>query len=203
MLEQLFNLVKEHSQDAVVNNPEVPNEHNDAVMATATHSIASVMQNTLAGGGLESVMNIFKGGAGGSGGGLMSNPIVQMMAGTLVKKLIGNFGMNSSSASNVASSLIPNVLSSLVNKTNDPNNSSFDLGGILSSLTGGGQQQAGGGGLNIGNLISQFTGGGGQQQAGGGGLQDIISQIGGGAANQMQQQQSGGGLFDMIKSFIK
>lgn len=199
MLEQLFNLVKEHSQDAVVNNPEVPNEHNEAVMATATHSIASVMQNTLAGGGLESVMNIFKGGAG-SGGGLMSNPIVQMMAGTLVKKLIGNFGMNSSSASNVASSLIPNVLSSLVNKTNDPNNSSFDLGGIISSLTGGGQ--AGGGGLNIGNLISQFTGGG-QQQAGGGGLQDIISQIGGGAANQIQQQQSGGGLFDMIKSFIK
>lgn len=200
MLEQLFNLVKEHAQDPVVNNPEVPNEHNEAVMATATHSIASVMQNTLAGGGLESVMNIFKGGAGGSGGGLMSNPIVQMMAGTLVKKLIGNFGMNSSSASSVASSLIPNVLSSLVNKTNDPNNSSFDLGGIISSLTGGGQ--SGGGGLNIGNLISQFTGGG-QQQAGGGGLQDIISQIGGGAANQIQQQQSGGGLFDMIKSFIK
>ncbi len=201
MLEQLFNLVKEHSQDAVVNNPEVPNEHNEAVMATATHSIASVMQNTLAGGGLESVMNIFKGAGGGSGGGLMSNPIVQMMAGTLVKKLIGNFGMNSSSASNVASSLIPNVLSSLVNKTNDPNNSSFDLGGIISSLTGGGQA-GGGGGLNIGNLISQFTGGG-QQQAGGGGLQDIISQIGGGAANQIQQQQGGGGLFDMIKSFIK
>jgi hypothetical protein len=31
MLENLFNLIKEHSADAVINNPAIPNEKNDAV----------------------------------------------------------------------------------------------------------------------------------------------------------------------------
>jgi hypothetical protein len=204
MLEQLFNLVKEHAGDSVVNNPDVPNEHNEAVMATATSSITNVLQNALAGGGLESVMQLLSGkGAQGSNG-IMSNPLVQMMAGGLIKKLVGNFGLNGNQASNVASGIIPNVLNSLINRTNDPNNSSFDIGGILNSLTGGAASQAGGGGLA--NIISQFTGGGGgqqQQDAGGGGLADIIKMIGGGAAQNIQQQQSSGGLFDLIKGFMK
>jgi hypothetical protein len=207
MLENLFNLVKEFSGDTVVNNPDVPNQHNEAVMAEATHTIASGLQNMAAGGGLQSIMQLFKG--GGDKSSLLSNPIVSMMAGHLMKKLVGNFGLNSQQASGVASSLIPSVLSGLIQRTNDSNNNSFDLNGILQSLTGGHtqqqQQQSSGGGLDIQNLLNQFTGGGaGNGNAGGGGLQDIISQFTNRAQQNLQPANAGGGgLMDLIKGFIK
>ena len=39
MLDQLLDLVKNNAQDLVVNNSEVPNEHNDAVIGEATNAI--------------------------------------------------------------------------------------------------------------------------------------------------------------------
>ena len=40
MLEELFNLVKGASTETVVNNPDVPNEHNNAVIAEATNTVS-------------------------------------------------------------------------------------------------------------------------------------------------------------------
>lgn len=209
MLDNLFDLVKGLAGDAVVNNPEVPNEHNDAVVAEATNTVAGGLQNMVAGGGLQNILSLFGGNnnqqSGGSG--LLSNPIVNMMIGHFASKLMSKYGLGSTQASGVANSLIPNVISNLINKTNDPNNSSFTLDGLLHSLTGGQstqvaqeQQNAGNTGFNFQNLISQFTGGG--QQGGGGGLMDIVSKITSGAQNA-QQQQGGNGLMDMIQGFLK
>ena len=69
MLENLFNLIKEHGTDAVINNPAIPNEQNDAVLADATHSVADGLQGVLAGGGLRDLSTAFRarffdGGAG-------------------------------------------------------------------------------------------------------------------------------------------
>lgn len=44
MLENLFNLIKEQGQEVVVNNPAVPNEQNNAVLASATSSVAEGLQ---------------------------------------------------------------------------------------------------------------------------------------------------------------
>ncbi|MEI9809988.1 MAG: hypothetical protein WDO16_20150 [Bacteroidota bacterium] len=49
MLEQISDLVKYYGQDTVVNNPAIPAENNNAVMAEATNTITSGMQNMLAG----------------------------------------------------------------------------------------------------------------------------------------------------------
>jgi hypothetical protein len=209
MLENLLNLVKEFAGDAVVKNPDVPNEHNDAVTAEATKTVASGLQNMMAGGGLENVLSLFGGGGGqqqSGGGGLLKNPIVNMMIGHFSSKLMAKFGLGSSQANGVANNLIPNVISGLINRTNDPNNSSFDINSIIGSLTGGGaaapaqQTAGGGGGFDFQNILSSFTGGG---SGGGGGLADIISKVTGGAQQQQQQQGGGGGLLDMIKGFMK
>ena len=45
MLEQLLNLVKDHSQDAVVNNPAVPNQYNEGVQNTILDAIQGGLQN--------------------------------------------------------------------------------------------------------------------------------------------------------------
>ena len=55
MLEQISELVKQYGKAAVVDNPEIPDQQNNAVMAEATKTITSGMQNMLAGGGLRTL----------------------------------------------------------------------------------------------------------------------------------------------------
>jgi uncharacterized membrane protein YeaQ/YmgE (transglycosylase-associated protein family) len=202
MLENLFNLIKEHSADAVINNPAIPNEKNDAVIADATHSVADGLQGVLAGGGLQSVLSLFNNNNSG-GNGLLSNPIVSNIISSFTSKLTNNHGIAADQAGGIAGSLIPSVLSSLVNRTNDPNNSSFNIGSIISSLAGGGNAQGGTGGFDIGSLVSKFTSGGlDANNDGHVGMDDIISKVTGGA-QQQQAQSSGGGLMDIISGFMK
>jgi len=206
MLEELFNLVKGTANKTVVNNPEVPNEHNDEVVAEATNTVASGLRNMVAGGGLESILSLFGNKENQPGGkGLMSNPVVNMMIGHFAGKLMSKFNLGGNQASSVANNLIPDVLKGLINKTNDPNDSSFSLDKLLNSITGGKVnevQQQSGGGFDLQNLVSQFTGGGQGGSGNAGGLMDIISQFAGGAQAQ-QQRNGGGGLMDLIKGFIK
>lgn len=201
MLEELFNLVK----GVASQNQTVPATQKDEIAAEATNTVASGMRNMVAGGGLESLVSMFSnGGQQKSGGGLMSNPIVSMMVGHFAEKLMSKFNLNSHVASNVASSMIPDVIGNLVHNTKDPNNSSFSLDGLLNSITGGKvaevapAQANSGGGLQ--DILSQLAGG--NSGAGGGGLMDIIGQLAGGA-QQQQQKNGGGGLMDLIKGFIR
>jgi hypothetical protein len=192
----------------VINNPDVPNEQNNEVVAEATNTVASGLRNMVAGGGLENIISLFKGGGDqGSGKGLLNNPIVNMMIGHFTSKLMNKFNLGGNQASSVANNLIPGVISNLINKTNDPNNSNFSLEGLLNSITGGKtaevvqeQQSSGNSGFNFQDLIGQFTGGGGQS-GGGSGIMDIVSKLAGGAQEQ-QQKNGGGGLMDLIKGFM-
>jgi hypothetical protein len=216
MLEQISDLVKQYGQDAVVNNPDIPNEDNNAVMAEATKTITSGMQNMLAGGGLQDIISMFTGGGGGNGAtngngisGLLKNPMVTMMIGHLISKLTGKFNMNPAQASQVSNNLIPNVLKDLVTKTksNDPSNDAFDLNDLIGSLTGGNAatSETSAGGFNFQDLISKFTGGGDNAGTGGGGfdLQDIISRVTQGAQeNKAKENQGGGGVAELIKGLF-
>lgn len=207
MLENLFNLIKEQGVTDVIENPVIPNEQNDAVLASATHSVADGLQGMLAGGGLQTVLSLFGGaGTGGSNNSissLLNNPIVGNIISSFTNKLTNDHGIAGNQASGIANSLIPGVISSLISKTNNTNDSSFDINSIIGSLSGGGAANAGGSGFDLQGLIGKFAGGGldanGDGQVG---LDDIISKVSGGA-QQQQQAAGGGGLMDMIKGFIK
>ncbi len=213
MLEQLIGLVKQFAGDAIVKNPEIPNEKNEEAMAEASNTVVGGLQNILAGGGLQSIMSLFSQGNKGGTSGLMQNPIVNMMAGHFMKKLMGKFGINSGAASNIATSLIPSVLNGLISKTQDPNDKSIDMNSIIRSLTGGNApvaeaQQSGGGGFDFQDLLKKFTGGGsndGGGTSGGFNISDIISKVTRGAQQnqETQVQQGGGGIMDLIKGFLK
>ena len=198
MLEELFSLIKEQGNDTVINNPAIPNEQNNAVLADATHSVASELQGVLSGGGLQSVLSLFSNGNNNSGGSsLLNNPIVSNIISNFTNKLTTNHGIAPDQAGGIANNLIPSVLSNLISKTNDPSNSSFDIGSIISSLTGGAQN--GGGGFDINSLVSKFTSGSlDANNDGHVGLDDIISKVSGGA-QQQQSKNGSGGLMDVIK----
>lgn len=200
MLEELFNLVK----GVASQNDTLPSTQKDDIAAEATNTVASGMRNMVAGGGLESLISMFSNGnQQKTKSGLMSNPIVSMMVGHFTEKLMSKFNLDSHEANKVSSSMIPDVIGNLVNKSNE-SNSGFSLENLLNSITGGKvaevapQQANSGGGLQ--DILSQLSGG--QSNSGGGGLMDIIGQLAGGA-QQQQQRNGGGGLMDLIKGFIK
>lgn len=142
MLENLLNLVKEHAGDAIINNPAIPNERNDDAIQAASGSIFSGLQSALANGGTSDIMSLFS-----NHQNIGSSSIAQNIKGGFVQNLVSKLGIDGAQASSIASTLIPSVLQSFVHKTNDPNDSSFDLQGIIGSLTGGGGQSAAGGGV--------------------------------------------------------
>ncbi len=212
MLEQISQLVKQYGKEVVIDNPEVPNEVNNAVLAEATSTITGGMQNMLAGGGLQDIISMFTGrnknqnAAGGGIGGLLKNPMVVMMIGHLISKLVSKFNMNPAQASRVSNNLIPNVLNDLVNRTNsaDPTDTNFDFNDLIGSLTGGNTTSPSAGGINLNGILEQLTKGGNNDNDGGRfDLQDIISQVTQGAQQKQEQQARGNaGMADIIKSFF-
>lgn len=200
MLDQILDIVKNFSKDTVVENPEVPNEYNQDVMADATKTITSGFQNVMAGGGLQNILDLFRGQGGNTAaGGLLQNPMVSMMVGHFISKLVGKYNMSPSSASSVANNLIPNVLNNMITETNNPQNPGFTLDGLLGTLTGG----QSGEGSPLQDILSRFTGGETRENNGQGGadLQDLIGNFTKKAQDSFQSS-GGGGLMDMIKGFL-
>ncbi len=174
MLEQLMKLVQQHAGESIVNNPNVPNEHNQAAIETATNGIFSGLQEQISGGNVANLLQMFQ---NGGGQGIQNNGVVSGIAGNVANQLMQKFGISNGVAQGIVSSLIPTVMNSLVSKTNNPNDSSFDLQGIVQSLAGGGAGQQGGGFdmSSVMNLIGGMAGGNNSnaeapQQGGLGGL---------------------------------
>ena len=197
MLKELFDLVKGEATETVINNPDVPNQYNNDVVAEATNTVASGLRNLVAGGGTQSVLSLFGGNTNKKS--LLSNPIVSMMMGHFASKLMNKFNLGANQANNLSGNLIPNVLGTLINKSNDPNDSAFSLEKLLASITGGRSNEVTSQSGGIGGLLKQLNGGG--QSNGGGGFLDIVKTLAGGA--QEQQQRNGGSLLDMIKGFAR
>lgn len=129
MLENLKQLVTESAQDAIVNNSEVPNEHNEAAIQAASGSIFDTLKDQLSSGNIGSLIDAFR------GGNVANSDVAQQATSSFTDKLAG-LGINAESAKNIASSLIPGILDKFVNKTNDPNDSSFDIKDVLSKISG-------------------------------------------------------------------
>ena len=183
MLDQLTNLVKQYAGDAIVNNPAIPNERNNEAINEASSSIAGGLQNMLASGGAGDILNMFSGNQNVSNSAVTNN-----ISGGFIENLMNKFGLDRSSASGVANNLVPNVMEKLVQKTNDPNDSSFDIQGIFNGLSGGSTS-----GFNIQALLNKFKGAGLDQDGDGDtDLQDLTKMLSGG----------GGGILEKVKSMF-
>jgi uncharacterized protein YidB (DUF937 family) len=186
MLDNLINLVREQAGDAVINNPTVPNDRNEEVIAATGESMAGGLQNILASGGLKDVLKLF----GGQDQATAGNPVVQNLSGGVIQQLMNKFGFDQQSANGIAGNLVPDVLQKLVSKTNDPNDSSFDIQGIFNQLSGGKSQS-----INIQGLLGKVTQGGLDKDGDGDtDLQDVMAMFSGGG--------QGGNLLDSVKGFF-
>ena len=177
MLEQLMGLIQDHSQDAIVNNPAIPNEHNDSAMQTIMGAITGGMQQHAQGGsdGMAGLAGLLGGQSGTGGAGLMSNPIVAGIAQTAISGLMAKFGMGNGAASGIVSQILPSVMGSMIGQTSNPATSAFNMGDVMNVMADGKVDMG-----DIMNIAGKFMGGGGQQQQGGGGLGGLLGGLFGG-----------------------
>ena len=88
---------------------------------------------------------------------------------------LAGFGINAETAKSIGAALIPVVLGKLANKTNDPNDSSFNLQDMLGKLAGGAD-----GKFDLTDVMGMFNGG----------------------QNQANGQQGEGGIMDKLKGLF-
>lgn len=147
MLDQLIKLVEQHAGSAIVNNPAIPNQHNTAAIQHVAEQIFSGLQSHATSGNLNQLTSLFQ-----SGASVSSHPIVTQLIGSIAGSVANKFGISTSAAQSMTSSLLPTVMSQFVNKTNNPNDSSFELGSMMQTFTGNNN-------FDVSGMLNQITGG--------------------------------------------
>lgn len=160
MLKNLDNLVREETQETIVNNPAIPNEHNEDAISAASSSISEVLQEKTSSGNYSEIAQLFQGDQ--SSGNSIVDQIKNVFAGKL-----GGMGLGGAAASGAAASIIPGLISKFVKRTNDPNDKGFDLQSMLKQFSGPD------GKFDLNDVMGLFNKTGNNQQSGGG-IGDIL-----------------------------
>lgn len=204
MLDQLFNLIQDQSQDAVVKNPAVPDQYNQDVMQTVASSITGGMQQEVQRGNLDGVMGLLSGRTvqGGSTS-MMANPIVSTIAQIATSNIVQRFGLSPAIANGIVAAVLPQVMSRLINKTSNPNDSSLDFNSVLGSLMGGGNVNTSaapsqGKGVNFNEIGYAMADGKLDMND----LKRIGGSLFGGNSNSSGGNQSGGGLGGLLGGLL-
>ncbi|MDD2675804.1 MAG: hypothetical protein PHF81_13080 [Flavobacterium sp.] len=138
MFEQLIQLAQQHGNESVVKNNAIPNEQNEAVISEASSSIFIGLQKIISEGGVDQLTRLFQGNNAQNN----SNPLVQKLTEQFKGSLGEKFGLSEGAASGVAGNLIPQIISSLINKAKDPNDSSFQISDIITAISGNSGQNS-------------------------------------------------------------
>lgn len=121
MFDQIMQLIRESGQQSVVNNPAVPNEHNEGVLKEAGSSIMSELGKLAQTGQVNEVLASPEG-----------HPAVQEIQGNFATNIMQKFGINQGVAVSIAATLIPQILSAVKGQTGG-----LDLQSVLQSFGGG------------------------------------------------------------------
>lgn len=133
MLEQLIQLAQQFGADAVIKNDAIPNEQNQAVLQETSSSIFSSLQKIASSGDLSQIAGLLQGKDIDK-----NNPTVQEITNQVTNSLTEKLGLSADTASGAAKTMIPQILSSLIGKANDPKDTSLNISDLLNSLTGNG-----------------------------------------------------------------
>lgn len=183
MIENLNSLVKENAQDTIINNPVIPTGQSEEAVQEASSSIEGSLKNALSNGNVKEVANLFN----GNGENVSDSPVAQQAVGSFTDRLQSRFGLDFLQSANIANNLIPNIIKKLVQKTNDPSDSSFDIQSIFNELSGGKTT-----GMNIQAMMKKFKAGLDKDNDGDIDFQDLKAFFTG-----------SGGVVDKIKGLFK
>ena len=118
--------------ESVVRNNAILNEQNKPVISEASNSIFSGLQKMVLESEIGQLTELFQGNNSPDN----LSPVVQKFTEEFTGNLETKFGVNTETASSVATSLIPKILGSLMKKAKDPNENSFQISDIINAVCG-------------------------------------------------------------------
>ena len=133
MIENLTKLIRENSIELILNNQAIKNENKEAVISETVNVIISQLKKEVSKGNIFGLTEILN-----SNGNLSNNKIVLAMVSNFSESLLAKFELNNNDAEHISQNLIPTIMHQLILKTNDLNDDSFNIQGLLSNLGGGG-----------------------------------------------------------------
>ena len=132
MFEQVISLAQQFGVESVVRNNAILNEQNKPVINVASNSIFSGLQKIVLESGIDQLTELFQGNKSSDN----LSPVVQKFTEEFTGNLETRFGVNTETASSVATSLIPKILGSLMKKAKDPNDNSLQISDITDAICG-------------------------------------------------------------------
>ncbi len=151
MIEQIQELIQRYGNDAIVKNPAIPNEQNEAVATQTGKSLMYGLQEMASSGNFEQLAGLFNSNNLDS-----SNPGVSHLNDKVSGDLMQKFGMDSATSKGLVASLIPMVLGALMGKAKDSSDSSFNISDIIAAISGGSGNSAGGAGGGLMDSLSKY-----------------------------------------------
>lgn len=188
-----MSMVKQSSQEVVEQNPEIPNEQNEAVSNIASQSIIGTIQNLISSGNASDIMSMFSGNNPAN----ESHPVMQNAMSDLSGNLESKLGISGEKASGLAGSIIPMIIGKLFNNSG---NGGFDLSSLLGGLSGGQ-----GGGFDFSKITSMLGGSGLDiNKDGKTDFKDLTDAIGGGGRSNEGNNSSDkdGGILDQLSGLF-
>ena len=146
MFEQLLSIIQSNGQESVINNPAVPNEHNEGVMQAASSSIMDTIKGMMANGQGSQVAQLAND---------PNSPAAQVMQNGFVEKIMQQFGINGDAAKGIAGSLIPMVMAQL-NKGGNGQGGGLDLSSLSGMLGKTGLDKDGDGDVDLKDVTKMF-----------------------------------------------
>ena len=182
-----MSLVQEQAGQSVINNPEIPNEQNEAVMQATSASILTGLQQMMANGQAKDVLSMFSNPDAVNTG----TPAVQQISGNLMDSLTNKLGINKQAAGGIVATLLPMVLKQFASRAASSQSNGFNLQDIFNQLSGGKSS-----GIDIGGLVGRFAQGGLDRDGDGDvDLQDLTAAFSGAGTGN---GGAGGGLLDTL-----
>jgi hypothetical protein len=145
MFEQLLNIIQSSGQESVINNPAVPNEHNEGVMQAAGNSIMDTIKGMMANGQGDQVAQLANDPNG---------PAAQLMQNGFVENIMQKFGIGGDAAKGIASSLIPMVMAQI--SKGGAQGGGFDLASLSGMLGKTGLDKDGDGDVDLKDITKMF-----------------------------------------------
>ena len=160
MLDPLLRLVEQSAQQHIIQNKAIPDQFNNASIKEVTNQILNNLKGQVTQGNMQQIIAMFQSGAGRVG----ASPVVNNIIASVAESLTSKFGIPADTAKSVASNVVPNVMTEVIKKTNDPTDIDFDLQQMMRGMSGnssldisGMMDQAPKGGIgNIGNIFGKL-----------------------------------------------
>jgi hypothetical protein len=133
MMDKIKSIVREFSDDAIINNPAVPNDKNEMAIDTTATSLVNHLQAEAQTGNANSLLDILK-----KDDDPALNPSVNRVSTGVASDLVKNLGIDTGAATGIVNKIIPHIINKVRDKAKDPGDRDFNIHSLLSSFGKGG-----------------------------------------------------------------